>query len=244
MIDAEEGWDVATINIPNTFIQTRLEDNGNKVLMQLCRKLTKLMVKVAPEIYSKYVSINLKGELVLYVCLLNVLYGIIRVALLYYKHFVCNITVIGFKLNLYNPCDANKIMQGEQLTIVWHVDDLKVSHKKYAFMSHMAKWLKVKYEQIFDDRSGAMTITHGKIHDYLGMQLDFSMLREDKVTMIPYIKEIVTLFEQYDDSKHTTKTPVSEHLFKMHEDVQVLPEKQVAIFHTFVAKNLFASKHA
>ena len=66
--------------------------------------------------------------------------------------------------------------------------------------------------------------------------------REVKVTMIPYVKEIVTLFKQYDDSEKTAKTPASEHLFKMRKDIQVLPEKQVAIFHTFVVKNLFASK--
>ena len=80
----------------------------------------------------------------------------------------------------------------------------------------MVKWLKAKYEQLFDDGSSAMMITHGKIHDYLGMQLDFSTPREVKVTMIPYVKEIVTLFEQYDNSKKTAKTPASEHLFKMH----------------------------
>jgi hypothetical protein len=68
------------------------------------------------------------------------------------------------------------------------------------------------------------------------------MLGEVKVTMIPYIKKIVSLFEQYDESKYTTETPASEHLFKTHKDIQVLPEKQAAIFHTFVAKNLFASK--
>ena len=201
MIDAEEGRDVATIDIPNAFIQTRLDDDSNKVLMWLHGKLTKLMVEVAPEIYSKYVSVDSKGELVLYVHLLNVLYGIMKVALLYYEHFVCDIMAIGFKLNPYDPCVANKIVHGKQLTITWHVDDLKVSHKKYQVISHMAKWLKAKYEQIFDDGSGAMMITHGKIHDYLGMQLDFSMPREVKVTMIPYIKEIVSLFEQYDDSK-------------------------------------------
>ena len=106
----------------------------------------------------------------------------------------------------------------------------------------MVKWLKAKYEQLFEDGSGAMTITRGKIHDYLGMQLDFSTPGEVKVTMIPYVKEIVTLFEQYDNSTKTAKTPASEFLFKTREDVKELPEKQVAIFHTFVVKNLFASK--
>jgi hypothetical protein len=104
--------------------------------------------------------------------------------------------------------------------------------------------LKAKYEQLFDNSSSVMMITPRKIHDYLGMQLDFSTPREVKVTMIPYVKEIVTLFEQYDNSKKTVKTPDSEHLFKMCEDVKVLLEKQVAILYTFVAKNLFALKCA
>ena len=243
-IDAAEGRDVATIDIPNAFIQTRLDDDSDKVLMRLRGKLAELMVEVAPEIYSKYVSVDSKGELVLYVHLLNALYGIMKAALLYYEHFVRDITAIGFKLNPYDPCVANKIVRGKQLTIAWHVDDLKVSHKKYQVVSRMVKWLKAKYEQLFEDGSGAMTITRGKIHDYLGMQLDFSMPGEVKVTMIPYVKEIVTLFEQYDNSTKTAKTPASEFLFKTREDVKVLPEKQVAIFHTFVAKNLFASKRA
>ena len=244
MIDAAEGRDVTTIDIPNAFIQTRLDDDSNKVLMRLRSKLAELMVEVAPEIYSKYVSVDSKGELVLYVHLLNVLYGIMKAALLYYECFVRDIMAIGFKLNPYDPCVANKIVHGKQLTIAWHVDDLKVSHKKYQVVSHMVKWLKAKYEQLFEDGSGAMMITRGKIHDYLSMQLDFSMPGEVKVTMIPYVKEIVTLFEQYDNSMKTAKTPASEFLFKMCEDVKVLPEKQVAIFHTFVAKNLFALKHA
>ena len=146
MIDAAEGRDVTTIDIPNAFIQTRLDDNSDKVLMRLHGKLAKLMVEVAPEIYSKYVSVDSKGELVLYVHLLNVLYGIMKAALLYYKCFVHDITAIGFKLNPYDPCVANKIVHGKQLTIAWHVDDLKVSHKKYQVVSHMVKWLKAKYE--------------------------------------------------------------------------------------------------
>ena len=139
MIDAAEGWDVTTIDILNAFIQTKLDDNSNKVLMRLCSKLAKLMVEVAPEIYSKYVSVDSKGELVLYVHLLNALYGIMKVALLYYEHFVHDITVIGFKLNPYDPCVANKIVHGKQLTMTWHVDDLKVSHKKYQVVSCMVK---------------------------------------------------------------------------------------------------------
>ena len=34
----------------------------------------------------------------------------------------------GFIVNPYDPCVANKDVNGKQMTVLWHVDDLKVSH--------------------------------------------------------------------------------------------------------------------
>ena len=48
--------------------------------MCLRGKLTELMVKIEPELYQKYIIINSKGETVLYVYLLNALYGIMQAA--------------------------------------------------------------------------------------------------------------------------------------------------------------------
>ena len=66
-------------------------------------------------------------ESVLYVEALNVLYGIMKAALLFYIKFFKSLKSIGFELNPYYPCVDNKIVDGAQLTVVWHVDDLKVS---------------------------------------------------------------------------------------------------------------------
>jgi hypothetical protein len=33
----------------------------------------------------------------------------------------------GFELNKYDKCVANKIINGIQSTIAWHVEDLKIS---------------------------------------------------------------------------------------------------------------------
>ena len=96
--------------------------------IRLQGKLAELMVATAPEIYKKYVTVNRKGELVLYVEALNALYWILKVALLFYNIFVENLKSIGFQLNPYDPCVADKIVDGAQLTVVWHVDDIKVSH--------------------------------------------------------------------------------------------------------------------
>jgi hypothetical protein len=47
-----------------------------------------------------------------------------KAALLYYQRFVPDLKSIGFEINPYDPSVPNKIVQGKQLTVVWHVDDL------------------------------------------------------------------------------------------------------------------------
>ena len=69
---------------------------------------------------------------------LNALYGIMKAALLFYLKFVKS---IGFVLNPYHPYVANKIVDGAQLAIVWHVDDLKVSHVDAGVVTRMSVWL-------------------------------------------------------------------------------------------------------
>jgi hypothetical protein len=168
-----------------------------------------------------------------------------KAALLYYQHFVKDLKSIGFKINPYDPCVANKMVQGKQLTVVWHVDDLKVSHDvSTAIITKMADWLKSTYQRLFEDGSGEMSIALGKIHEYLGITLDFTVPGEVKITMIPYVKEIVKLFSEYDNSQSTTATPAAEHLFKVNDDAESLDQDQMTIYHNFVAKCLFLTKRA
>lgn len=197
-IDAYEQRDVCIIDIPNAFVQTRITNEADKAVMRMRGKLAELLVKVAPKIYTKFVTINSKGETVLYVKLLNALYGIMKAALLFYQHFVGDLESIGFQLNPYDPCVANKMVDGNQLTIVWHVDDLKISHKAEKTVTRMVTWLKRTYERMFDDGSGAMKICRGKLHEYLGMTIDYRVKGQVTFSMVTYIEEIVALFSKYD----------------------------------------------
>jgi hypothetical protein len=202
------------------------------------------MVKVAPEIYTKYVIINSKGQKVLYVRLLNALYGIMKAALLYYQRFVTDLKSVGFCINPYDPCVANKTVKGKQLTVVWHVDDLKVSHVLATVVTRMADWLKKTYERLFDDGSGKMKICRGKIHEYLGMTLDFTVPGQVRITMLPDINKIVDQFSQYDNSTSIAATPAAKHLFKVNNEAVPLSKDQKTVFHNFVAKCLFLTKRA
>ena len=243
-IDAAEERDVAIVDIPNAFVTTRLTNPEDMAVMRMRGKLAELMVKVAPNIYTKYITVNSKGETVLYVKLLNALYGIMKAALLYYQKFVTNLEAVGFKLNPYDPCVANKMVHGKQLTVVWHVDDLKISHVSPKVVTRMITWLKRTYESMFEDGMGAMKASHGKSHVYLGMNLDFSEKGRVTVSMKAYIREIVALFEKHDSSNKIASTPAAEHIFRVNDDARKLPEKTCTIFHHFVAKALFATKRA
>ena len=79
---------------------------------------------------------------------LNALYGIMKSALLFYINFFANLKSVGFQLNPYDPCVANKMVYGAQLTVVWHVDDLKLSHVDRGVVTRMSVWLNKTYEAI------------------------------------------------------------------------------------------------
>ena len=86
-----------------------------------------------------------------------------KAALLFYLNFVKNLKSIGFKLNPYDPCVANNIVDGAQLTVVWHVDDLTVIHVDAGVVTRMSVCLQKTYERLFDDGPGAMKLKRGKI---------------------------------------------------------------------------------
>jgi hypothetical protein len=87
-------------------------------------------------------------------------------------------------MNPYDPCVWNKVIRGEQITICFHVDDCKVSHKSARVINEAIKWLRRDYESIFEDGSGTMTVHQGRVHKYLGMTIDYSSKGLAKITMV------------------------------------------------------------
>jgi hypothetical protein len=223
IIDAEEERDVNVVDIPNAFVQTRIEDKKNMVIIKLCGILVDILVEMAPDICKSYATTDKKGVKQLLVQCQNALYGTMVASLLYYRKFTKSLTEIGFKLNPYDPCVANKMIKGKQMTICFHVDDCKLSHHMPKVMDKMIKWLRQKYESIFKDGSGEMMVRRGKVHTYLGMTLDYTVCGQVKITMSGYVDEILTAFNEADPKGCSTKTSAaSRNLFKIDEDCEKL----------------------
>jgi hypothetical protein len=98
-------------------------------------------VSIAPNVYGPYVTVGKKGKKQLLVQCLPALYGTMVASLLYYKKFVKRLKFKGFELNPYDPCVANKQVDGEQLTMCFHVDNCKISHHTPKVVDKTIEWL-------------------------------------------------------------------------------------------------------
>ncbi len=236
-IDAKERRDICTIDIPNAFIQTDQPIEDEKVYMKIGGKLCKILVNMYPEIYANYVKRN-KNEITLYVELQKALYGTLTASLHYYNKWVRDIMSIGYELNCYDPCVANKIIRGKQHTLRWHVDDVMMSHEDPEVNKEFIEWIKSKYES----NIGLIKEKTGKEHDYLGMKFIYEENGSVKITMRDYVNKIIE--EYIEDTgetlpKKNMTTPANQHLFKIRDKGEQLTREQKDIFHTTVAKCLF-----
>ena len=120
-IDAKEGRYVIVTDIPGAFLHADMED---EVHMVLEGTIAKLIVKLDPSMYRKYIWPTQKGKPMLYVQLKKALYGTLQAALLFWKFLSTTLQEWDFTINRYDQCVANKTINGKQCTIIWHIDNL------------------------------------------------------------------------------------------------------------------------
>ncbi len=96
----------------------------------------------------------------------------------------------GFEVNPYNPCVMNTDVKGRQMIVTWHVGNLKVSHMDPSELKKIGQYLRDNFGDIFPEHTGY-------IHDYLGIDLDYSTKGKFKVSMIKYLHKLLTGFLEY-----------------------------------------------
>jgi hypothetical protein len=232
-MDGKEKRDVATCDIEGAYLNASMQGEET-VIVVYEGEMVDYMVACNPEKYGPFVHITATGKRLLYVELLKALYGCIKSALLWYKMLAKTLTKLGFKLNPYDPCVANKIINGKQCTICWYVDDLKISHVDPNVVTQVIASLEKQY--------GKMVVKRGDTHVYVGMNIHFPGNGEAKITMSEYIKECVEDFP--DDCTGTVRTPAAEHLFHVDEACPKLEEPRRKILHRITAKLLFVANRA
>ena len=179
VIDALESREVAVLDVPGAFMQADIDE---LVHVRFTGEMVSMLLHIDNDMYKDYV-VTEKGKMVMYMELLKALYGTLCTARLFWQKLSKQlIDVWGFTPNKYDDCVVNKIINGHQMSVVWHVDDLKVSHVDG---KEVDKFI-MQMEETFG-ADAPLSVSHGKIHDYLGMNLNFRVKGEVRIDMEHYI---------------------------------------------------------
>ena len=135
---------------------------------------------------------------------------------------------MGFTLNPYDKYVANKLINGRQCTIVFYVDDNKISHKGPTMVT-----------QVLDQISkyfGDLSITRGNKHDFLGMNIEI----KDKKVYIDKEHQLEEALE-WGGVQEGTKpvTPATKDLYNDTEDQDLLDEDKSDKDHSVVQKLMY-----
>ena len=233
IIDALENREVAVLDVPGAFMQADIDE---LVHVRFTGEMVNMLLHIDYDKYKDYV-VTERDDKVMYMELLKALYGTLRAACLFWEKLSKQlIDAWGFTPNKYDDCVVNKTINGHQMTVVWHVDDLKVSHVD---RKEVDKFIKQMEEEFGTD--APLSISCGMVHDYLGMNLDFCVEGEVRIDMEHYID--MMLHDAPDDMEGVSSTPSAAHLFKTNsEDPKLLNDKKKKIFVHLVTQGLYLSQ--
>ena len=225
-----------SFDVPGAFLQAEMSEDKLTLMKFEGETMVDLMCQTNDE-YKQYVRFEGKKK-VLYIQVIRAIYGCIESALQWYKLFTGTLISQGFKLNPYDKCVANKIINGKQLTIVWHVDDCLVSHHSQKDLDQFAQTMIKEF--------GDMKINRGNGHEFLGMKIKVNPNdRTFEIDMRRQINEAITYFESFGEIVDgNATTPATYYLFKVDEGVKELDQKKSEIFHSVTAKLLYIMKRA
>ena len=185
VVDAHQKRDVATVDIPGALMQTDMDDDVAHI--RLTGEMARLLVEIDPDTYTPFLCRE-RGDDVIYAKLLKALYGTLRAARMFYDLISSKFQEWGFVQNPYDPCVANKGIDGHQCTIVWHVDDLKISHVSKGVVDSVIDLLHKEF-----GTEDPLVVKRGPVHEYLGMTIDFSDVKKVKIDMKAYLE---AMFEE------------------------------------------------
>jgi len=212
-------------------------DMDEETYVKIQGKMAEIFISLDPEYYGPYQCIE-NGKVTIYLYLHKALYGTLRAAILFWENLTSTLKAMDFKINDYDMCVANKIINGSQCTITWHVDDLKISHRDPSVVDDIIHNINAVYGEVQE-----ITIKRGKKHDYLGMDVDMEQEGKVIISMKKYIQDM--LAELPKDMDGVSATPAAKHLFEVNDEKpKYLDAERKQVFHHNVAKLLFLSKRA
>ena len=147
----------------------------------------------------------------------------------------------GFELNTYDKCVANKIINDDQCTLAWYVDDNLLSHVDPKVIDEVLSVIESYFPELVVERGTKL--------NYLGMELDFFEKGKVKIGTVQYLTNMIQELEEElqvfgeNIDRHYEK-PASRWLFNVNESSNEIVEDEAEIFHEYVAKMIWVMKRS
>ena len=233
VVDAWENRKVAVLDVPGAFMQVEMDE---LVHVRFEGEMVDKLLEIDHDLYAGYVTVE-KGKKVMYVELLKALYGTLRAARLFWEKLQAKlVNEWGFTPNRYDSCVVNKMVGGRQLTVAWHVDDLKILHEEEDALDEFISMMEAEFGE-----DSPLSVSRGPIQQYLGMTLDFSQKGKVVVKMDDYVKTMLNDTPPSMDGK--AATPAAAHLFKVNTvDPKPLDQARKDLFVHLVMQGLYLSQ--
>ena len=227
-IAAAEFRSVLTMDIGGAFLNASMKNSKSGVVvhMRLDKLMSTLLILLDPT-YQKF----LQRDGTLIVELDKALYGCVEAAKLWYEELRGTLLGWGFRENEYDVCVFNRMVDGVQVTIALHVDDLLVTSLSEKVLKDFCDFMESVYAGINTKK--------GKVLGYLGMCFDFTEPGQVSVTMENCVKDIISS----SGVSIGKSTPATSALFEV-RNAPKLSAPEAAYFHTHVAKIQYLAKRA
>jgi len=111
-----------------------------------------------------------RKEYYIYAQLNRSLYRTLQGALRFWEDLSYYLTSLGYKRNPYDWCVMNRVIEVTQETVLFYVDNIKLSHVNKEVLLNTVKDVAALYGKIKD-----LTVTRGDVHDFLGVTFDLSV---------------------------------------------------------------------
>jgi hypothetical protein len=221
---AAKGLNVVTFDIGQAYLSAAMP---GEVYVTLDPAAAEILCQIDPS-YTKFLE---RGKTIT-VKLDKALYGCVESARLFYEHLKTVLVDLGYSVNPLDPCVFTKpCADGGQTTVCFHVDDALATSPDQTELDKLVADMKAAFIEL--------KVTSGKVHEYLGMVLDFSVPGQCEATMQKYIQDILDEF----GVNGLARTPGGLDLFDIDTTSPLVPEDLKERFHRGTAQCLYLATH-
>ena len=182
---AAKGLSVGSFDIKMAYTKAPMPKH-RKIYVRLTKAYVDLIKNISADLKLQYETFQSEDGSVI-VELDFALYGCIEAGRLFYDFFK-NILVdkMGYHMSSHDDCVFNLVDEKGIIisTIVLHVDDGLVTGTSETVLDSFFEKLK--------SHIGDITVKRGRIHDYLGMTMDFSQPNIVHITIQKMIRDIIS----------------------------------------------------